>query len=121
MFTVLLAIVATFTGGDMTKVQVKIKNEVTTQSEKIVFEISNYTGKTIGASNYFTLEIGENGEWTEVEQVGEVTDIAYLIKNLRSMELSIDIVHTFGKNLTPANTVFQWITVPGLPGLLPLT
>lgn len=99
IFMVLLAIIASFTGGDMTKAQFEIKNEVTTQSEKIVYEMKNYTGKQLGADENFTLEIYENGEWTELEQTGMVNDIAVTIDNLESSTGSIDIIHAFGKPL----------------------
>ncbi len=95
----LLGIIAIFTGGNMKNVTIEVENEITDQSEQIVFEVFNYTGRTLDFGEDFTLEVNQDGEWVEVKQVSPVNDIAHTISNLGTAQMRIDIVDMFGKKL----------------------
>lgn len=99
ILSVILAIIAVFTGGRMDNVSIEVTNEVTTQSETIVYEVSNYTGKTITMDEYFTLEVNKDGEWVEVPQIDEVHDISLSLGNIRTFTRTISIPDAFGTTL----------------------
>ncbi len=99
IIAIILGIIAMFNGAEMSNITFELKGAVTTQSESIVVEVFNYTGQDIEMDEYFTLEVKQNDEWVKVAQSGSVNDITRVIKNIRSAEITINIVKAFGKTL----------------------
>lgn len=99
IIAILMGIIAMFTGGNMENVSMEVKNQVTTDSESIVFEMYNYTGKTLNIGKTFTLEENQEGEWEEVTKISSVDAISATVYNLTTYTQTIDIKEMFGKNL----------------------
>lgn len=99
IIAILLSIAAMLSGGDLSKVNLKITNIITTKSEHIEYEIQNYTGTTISVDRYYVLEMNNGGEWTELEQINDVYDTAYVLKNTQVVTLKINIFDSFGRFL----------------------
>lgn len=95
----LLSIIALFTGnGKANSVTIEIQDDVTTQSETIVYEVTNYTAETISSGESFVFEKNQDGEWVEVE-AGPVLLIGWTIKPFQTFKGSIDIEEAFGHKL----------------------
>lgn len=105
VFTKIIAVIMSFfymfTGGNPEKIEVRIEETVTTDSTEIEYVITNYTGRTVYADKFFTVEKDIDGQWTEVPFVeGAATEeIAIVILNCQSIKLSVDIIKYFGKTL----------------------
>lgn len=98
IISVFLALVAMISGGKMGQIEFEVTQPVNISSEQIVIEIRNYSGKSIGFDEYFTLEKNEGGEWLPVEFVEDASfnDIAIMLNPLATYKDSISILAMFG-------------------------
>lgn len=77
---VIVSLVTMISSGNTGKIAMRVVGEVTTSSQEIVVEISNYTLSTVkdevGYSGY-KLEVKNGEEWKEVPILGANKDIVY--------------------------------------------
>ena len=99
LIAILLSFIAFFTGGNYNNIEFYVSSEVTTESETIEIEITNYSGKKIVFDKYFTLEKIDGDVVKEIPCIGEVNDIAISINNTVTYTETLKIVELFGSTL----------------------
>ncbi len=105
VFTKVIAVIMSFfymfTGGNPEKIEVRIEEPVITESTEIEYVITNYTGKTVYADKFFTVEKNTDGQWTAVPFIEEAAteEIAIRLLNCQSVTLTVDLLEYFGKTL----------------------
>ncbi len=101
IIAVMMSFFYMFTGGNPEKIEVRIEEPVTTESTEIEYVITNYTGKTVYADKFFTVEKNTDGQWTAVPFIeGAATEeIAIVLLNCQSVKLTVDLLEYFGKTL----------------------
>ncbi len=99
IFAILLGLIAMFTGGNLDNVEIKITNEITTETTEIDVEIFNYTGKTISTDKYFILEKNNSGVWNNIEMIILAEEIAVLVRNFQTISLTINVAKVYGISL----------------------
>ena len=90
-----------FVGGNPEKIEVRIEDPVTTESTEIEYVITNYTGKTVYADKFFTVEKSVDGQWVAVPFAEDTAteEIAIRLLNCQSVTLTVDLLGYFGKTL----------------------
>ncbi len=101
IIAVIMSFFYMFVGGNPEKIEVRIEEPVTTESMEIEYVITNYTGKTVYADKFFTVEKNTDGQWTSVPFIeGAATEeIAISLLNCQSVTLTVDLLEYFGKTL----------------------
>ncbi|MCD7827483.1 MAG: hypothetical protein LUG85_02970 [Clostridiales bacterium] len=100
---VILGIVAVLSGNG--GVTVEITDEVTTESESIVYEIKNTSFSRASAGYSFTLEVESEDEWNAVsfaEGYG-FRAVAVVISAFASFTVTVDLNDAFGGPLDAGN------------------
>ncbi len=98
---VILSIVGMFTGGNPTNVIVEITEPVTTESEYIYYEATNYTGITLHELHIYTLEKRVDDNWVTVEfdEDAGFEALAHFQRNFSTVSVKINLNYMFGKKL----------------------
>lgn len=101
IIAVLMSFFYMFVGGNPEKIEVSIKEPVTTESTEIEYVITNYTGKTVYADKFFTVEKSVDGQWVAVPFAEDTAteEIAIRLLNCQSVTLTMDLLGYFGKTL----------------------
>ncbi len=98
---VILSIVGMFTGGNPTNVIVEITEPVTTDSEYIYYEATNYSGVSLHKLDEYTLEKKTGDSWVTVEFAegsGFEEDFP-IYRNFSTVSVKINLKYMFGKKL----------------------
>ena len=101
IIAVIMSFFYLFVGGNPEKIDVCIKEPVTTESTEIEYVITNYTGKTVYADKFFAVEKNVDGRWTAVPFSDDAAteEIAIMLLNCQSVTLTVDLLEYFGKTL----------------------
>ncbi|MBO5396567.1 MAG: hypothetical protein J6A97_06765 [Clostridia bacterium] len=101
IIAVLMSFIYMFVGGNPEKIEVRIEDPVTTESTEIEYVITNYTGKTVYADKFFTVEKSVDGQWVAVPFAEDTAteEIAIRLLNCQSVTLTVDLLGYFGKTL----------------------
>ncbi len=101
LLAVLTMISSMIFGGKFGKVEIEIKDEITTETQTIEFNVLNYSLKEIVTDESFTLEKNNNGKWEKVNFSDDyvIHDLAVVIKGIHSSTFKIDLIKAFGKTL----------------------
>ena len=101
IIAVLMSFFYMFVGGNPEKIEVRIEDPVTTESTEIEYIITNYTGKTVYADKFFTVEKSVDGQWVAVPFAEDTAteEIAIRLLNCQSVTLTVDLLGYFGKTL----------------------
>lgn len=101
IIAVLMSFFYMFAGGNPEKIEVRIEDPVTTESTEIEYVITNYTGKTVYADKFFTVEKSVDGQWVAVPFAEDTAteEIAIRLLNCQSVTLTVDLLGYFGKTL----------------------
>lgn len=101
IFSILMSFFFMLTGGNPDKTEVRIKNTIDTTSTVIEYEIANYSGKTLNADKFFSIEQNINDEWTELPFAeGYATEeIITLVPNCGKAVFRIDLIAAYGHEL----------------------
>lgn len=87
------------TGKKFGKVEVSLVGDVTTESEEITLEIKNYSLKSVGYGEDFTLEERDGENWKKVPVTGGFRDYWATLRGLASTEVTVNLKNVFGKTL----------------------
>lgn len=87
------------TGKKFGKVEVSLVGDVTTESEEITLEIKNYSFKSVGYGEDFTLEVKNGENWKKVPATGGFHDYWATLRGLSGTEVSVKLRDSFGKTL----------------------
>ncbi len=98
---VILSIVGMFTGGNPTNVIVEITEPVTTDSEYIYYEATNYSGVSLHKLDEYTLEKKIDDSWVTVEfdEGAGFEDDFPIYRNFSTVSVKINLEYMFGKKL----------------------
>lgn len=101
IIAVLMSFFYMFVGGNPEKIEVRIEDPVTTESTEIGYIITNYTGRTVYADKFFTVEKSVDGQWVSVPFAEDTAteEIAIRLLNCQSVTLTVDLLGYFGKTL----------------------
>lgn len=101
IIAVLMSFIYMFVGGNPEKIEVRIEAPVTTESTEIEYIITNYTGRTVYADKFFSVEKYVDGQWVAVPFAEDTAteEIAIRLLNCQSVTLTVDLLGYFGKTL----------------------
>lgn len=101
IIAVLMSFFYMFSGGNPDKVTVSVVNQPTDETTVIEYEIENYSGVTVYADAYFTIEKNVDGNWVAVPFADDATvnDIAIEVRNCQTVTLKIDLNRQYGHTL----------------------
>lgn len=101
IIAVLMSFIYMFVGGNPEKIEVRIEDPVTTESTEIEYVITNYTGKTVYADKFFSVEKYVDGQWVAVPFAEDTAteEIAIRLLNCQSVTMTVDLLEYFGKTL----------------------
>ncbi len=89
-------------GGNMNNIDVKLVNQPTSDSTFIEYEVTNYSGKTVYISKYFSIEEKVGNDWVTLpfSEDASTEDIAVGLLNCQSVTLKIDLEQKYGRKLS---------------------
>lgn len=101
IIAVIMSFFYMFTGGNPEKIEVRIEEPVTTESTEIEYVITNYTGRTVYADKFFSVEKYVDGQWVSVPfaEGAATEEVAIRLLNCQSVTLTVDLLEYFGKTL----------------------
>lgn len=103
--SVILSIIAMFTGGNPEKITMKSTGDITTETTVIEYSIENYTGRRCSFGLDFSIEKYENGSWVELpfDDGYAYIEIAVICKNTQTYTGTINLNTALGHPLEKGN------------------
>lgn len=95
---IFMSFIFMLTGGNAEKVDVQVVGNPTDQSTEITYQVTNYTGRTLVANKYFSIEKQTDDGWESIpfSEDFATPDIAILLKNCQSTQLTIRLQDAYG-------------------------
>lgn len=98
----ILAVIAALSGGVSEAPEMKVTNDVTTQTAIVQYEITNYTGNSYITFGSVTVERKVGDEWVKLEfsPYYKTNEVAFTISNRQTVPFKVDVINAFGDKET---------------------